>query len=62
MEVKECICCNGVDKTGLINGMCTDCYDLSLDIGKTDTKEKLQKKRDLENRRINNGYYGGVRA
>jgi hypothetical protein len=29
-----CITCGTPDQSGLINGMCTDCYDMYLDIGK----------------------------
>jgi NMD protein affecting ribosome stability and mRNA decay len=47
-EKLRCCTCGLVDKTGLINGMCTDCYDLSLDIGKGFTKEQ---KRQLASRR-----------
>ena len=55
--MSRCICCNGKDSSGLINQMCVDCFDLSLDVGKPDTKEKLRKKQSLERRRIKNGYY-----
>lgn len=57
ITLEKCVCCSGKDESGFINGMCTDCYDLSLDIGELDTKEKMKKKRELENRRSLNGYY-----
>ena len=56
IAVEKCVCCSEKDKSGFINGMCTDCYDLSLDVGKQDTKEIKQKKRELENRRLINGH------
>jgi len=54
-----CCTCGTPDKTGLINGMCTDCYDMYLDIGKTGTeidKKKAKDKKALQKRRQKNGY------
>lgn len=48
-----CCTCGTPDKTGLINYMCTDCFDMSLDIGKGFTKKQ---KKDLEKRRMTSGY------
>jgi len=56
IAVEKCVCCSSKDSTGFINGLCTDCYDLSLDIGKVDTKETKKKKRELENRKLINGH------
>lgn len=50
---KKCLTCNGYDKEGYINNMCNDCYDMFLDIGKQTKKQK----KELENRRIVNGYW-----
>ena len=55
-----CCTCGTPDKTGLINGMCTDCFDMSLDIGKTGIeidKKKAKDKKALEKRRVKSGYY-----
>jgi hypothetical protein len=56
---KRCILCNCIDETGLINNMCTDCFDMSLDIGKVDRNKKEWKKKskELEERREANNYY-----
>lgn len=53
--MKKCILCNAEDKTGLINNMCTECFDLSLDVGK-DTPDKKKKMKKLKERRIQNNY------
>jgi NMD protein affecting ribosome stability and mRNA decay len=55
----HCVTCGTFDKNGLINGMCTDCYDMYLDIGKTGKvidKKKKKAREDLNNRRIENKY------
>lgn len=60
----RCILCNAEDKTGLINHMCTACFDLSLDVGKTGTEIEKKQKRDrkaLEKRRQENFYYETIR-
>jgi len=56
-----CVTCGTADKTGLIDGMCTDCYDMYLDIGKTGeqiNKKKAKDKKSLEKRRTISGYVG----
>lgn len=55
-----CVTCGTTDKEGLINGMCIDCYDMYLDIGKTYDKgnmKKLKASDELEKRRQENNYY-----
>ena len=53
-----CTTCGTPDKEGLINGMCTDCYDMFLDIGKEGMDKKKKKdSKDLEKRRQKSGYY-----
>jgi len=55
-----CNTCGTPDKTGLINGMCTDCYDMFLDIGKEGVEIEKKKRRDkkaLEKRRDKSGYH-----
>jgi RNA:NAD 2'-phosphotransferase (TPT1/KptA family) len=55
-----CVTCGTVDLNGLINGMCTNCYDMYLDIGKTGKeidKKKTKDSRELETRRQTSGYY-----
>lgn len=54
-EMVLCTTCNSHDEDGLINGMCVDCFDLYLDIGKD--VENSDKKKSLEKRRSENGYY-----
>jgi NMD protein affecting ribosome stability and mRNA decay len=51
---KLCVTCNGYEKEGYINGMCDNCYDMYLDIGKGILESK---KKELESRRVVNGYY-----
>ena len=48
MTKNICCTCDCEDKAGLINGMCTDCYDMSLDIGKGFSKAQ---KASLKRRR-----------
>ena len=43
-----CVTCVAIDKEGLINGMCIDCYDMYLDIGKTGLDIDKKKKSDLK--------------
>jgi len=53
-----CATCGTPDKEGLINNMCTDCYDMFLDIGKTGLEAKNKKdSKNLEKRRNKSGYY-----
>ena len=53
-----CCTCGTPDKTGLINGMCTNCYDMYLDIGKEGIDKKKKKdSKELEKRRQESGYY-----
>lgn len=59
MIEKRCCTCGAIDNTGLINGMCTDCFDMSLDIGKTGKeidKKKKKNSKGLAKRRVENGY------
>jgi len=56
-----CNTCGTPDKTGLINGMCTDCYDMYLDIGMTGVEIEKKEKKDkkaLDKRRMKSGYIG----
>ena len=55
-----CITCGTPDKEGLCNGMCIDCFDMSLDIGKSGkliNERKAKASKDLEKRRQKSGYY-----
>lgn len=55
-----CITCGAEDKQGLTNFMCVDCFDMSLDIGKTGAEVEKKKERDrkaLAKRRRKNGYW-----
>ena len=54
-----CTTCGTPDKSGLINGMCTDYFDMSLDVGLTGKdidKRKAKASRELAKRRRKSGY------
>lgn len=58
-----CVTCGEAEKEGLINGMCTECFCMSVDAGKTEIeieKKKTRDRKELKKRRLRNDFFNNL--